>query len=156
MNKFALFAASLLMSASSFAQWTKPKAPAVSAMVVGEECYLYNKEADGFLLGANDYGTRASFSPTLGHKVYIEKGTADGSYYIANDVLQGWMAGGRGYMFMDNFSAVYVDNTKDGKTDNQYTFEAQSDGMYKIGLSAQNANNTPTNYPGVYFGAITS
>ena len=156
MNKFALFAASLLMSASSFAQWTKPKAPAVSAMVVGEECYLYNKEADGFLLGANDYGTRASFSPTLGHKVYIEKGTADGSYYIANDVLQGWMAGGRGYMFMDNFSAVYVDNTKDGKTDNQYTFEAQSDGTYKIGLSAQNANYTPTNYPGVYFGAITS
>lgn len=79
MNRFTLFVAFLLMSVASFAQWTKPAAPAVAPMTVGAELYLYNQGADGFLVGANDYGTRASVSPTLGHKVYIEKGTADGS-----------------------------------------------------------------------------
>lgn len=88
MNKFALLVASLFVSLASFAQWTKPTAPAVAPMAIGEELYLYNKEADGFLVGANDWGTRASVSPTLGHKVYIENGTADGSYYITNYVLQ--------------------------------------------------------------------
>lgn len=68
MNKIALFVASLLMSISSFAQWAKPAAPAVAPMSVDEECYLYNKGADGFLLGANDWETRASVSPTLGPK----------------------------------------------------------------------------------------
>ena len=156
MNRFALFVASLLVSAASFAQWTKPAAPAVASMKVGEECYLYNKEADGFLLGDNDYGTRASVSPTQGHKVYIENGTADGSYYIANDVLQGWMAGQRGYMFVNNLNEIWVDNTKDGKTENQYTFEAQGGDTYKIGLSAENKEYTPVGYPDAYLGIIPS
>jgi hypothetical protein len=150
MNKIALFVASLLMSISSFAQWTKPAAPAVAPMSVDEECYLYNKGADGFLLGANDWETRASVSPTLGHKVYIQNGTAEGSYYIANYVLKGGMKDQIGYMFMDAWDAIYVDNTKEGKENNQYTFEAQGDGTYKIGLSAQNKAFNPTEYAGAY------
>ncbi|MBQ9665878.1 MAG: hypothetical protein IJV33_05360 [Bacteroidaceae bacterium] len=156
MNKFVFFIASLFVSVTSFAQWTKPAAPAVAPMAVGEECYLYNKEADGFLLGANDWGTRASVSATLGHKVYIENGTADGSYYITNDVLQGGMAGQRGYMFIDALDAIWVDNTKDGKTNNQYSFVAQGGNTYKIGLSDQNAEYTPKNYPDAYLGIIPS
>ena len=154
MNKIALFVASLLMSISSFAQWTKPAAPAVAPMSVDEECYLYNKGADGFLLGANDWETRASVSPTLGHKVYIQNGTAEGSYYIANYVLKGDMKDQIGYMFMDAWDAIYVDNTKEGKENNQYTFEAQGDGTYKIGLSAQNKAFNPTEYAGAYLGVI--
>ncbi len=153
MNRFTLFVASLLMSVASFAQWTKPAAPAVAPMTVGAELYLYNQGADGFLVGANDYGTRASVSPTLGHKVYIEKGTADGSYYISNYVLEGWMAGEVGYMFMDG-EAVWVDNTKDGKTNNQYTLESQGGNTYKIGLSEQNTDNNPSEYPDAYLGVI--
>ena len=69
MNKIALFVASLFVSVASFAQWTKPTAPAVASLTVGQKCYLYNKDADGFLVGANEWGTRASISPTLGHAV---------------------------------------------------------------------------------------
>ena len=154
MRKLTLFIASLLVSVASFAQWTKPAAPAVTPMAVGEECYLYNRDADGFLVGANDWGTRASFSPTLGHKVYIENGTAEGSYYISNYVLEGGMANQIGYMFIDDLNAIWVDNTKDGKTNNQYTLEAQGDGTYKIGLSPMNAEYNPVNYPGAYLGVI--
>ena len=156
MNKFALLVASLFVSVASFAQWTKPTAPAVAPMAVGEELYLYNKEADGFLVGANDWGTRASVSPTLGHKVYIENGTADGSYYITNYVLQGGMANQIGYMFIEGVDAIWVDNTKDGKANNQYTFEAQGGGTYKIGLSEKNAEYTPNDYIGAYLGLIPS
>ena len=156
MNKLTLFVTSLLVSVSSFAQWVKPAAPAVATMEEGKECYLYNKGADGFLVGANDWGTRASISPTLGHKVYIEKGTDNGSYYIANDVLEGNMAGQRGYMFIDDWNGIWVDNTIDGKTNNQYTFEAQTGGTYKIGLSPKNEKFNPVDYPGAYLGIVPS
>lgn len=89
-SRFSILIASLLMCASAFAQWTKPALPASTPLEVGKECYLFNKDAGGFLVGANDYGTRASVSATLGHKVYIEQGTADGSYYISDYVLSGW------------------------------------------------------------------
>ncbi|MEE0519826.1 MAG: hypothetical protein UDK36_00270 [Bacteroidaceae bacterium] len=69
MRKILLTMTSLLVTTSMWAQWTKPAPPAVQEMKVGEECYLYNKMADGFLLGANDWNTRASVSQTLGHKV---------------------------------------------------------------------------------------
>ncbi|MCQ2213316.1 MAG: hypothetical protein MJZ36_06740 [Bacteroidaceae bacterium] len=155
-NRFTLFVATLLVCASSFAQWVKPAAPASTPLAVGEECYLYNKEADGFLLGANEWGTRASVSATLGHKVYIQNGTIDGSYYITNYVLQGGMQNQIGYMFVDGFDAIYVDNTIYGKTNNQYTFEAQGDGTYKIGLSAANETFKPSDFPGAYLGINTT
>jgi len=123
-------------------------------MEIGAELYLYNQDADAFFCGANDWGTRASVSPTLGHKVYIENGTVEGSYYLTNFVLQGGMANQIGYMFLDALDGVWVDNTKDGNTNNQYTFEAQADGTYKIGLSEANAEYNPKNYPGAYLGLI--
>lgn len=148
--------ASLWVCVSAFAQWTKPANPASTPLAVGQECYLFNKDAGGFLVGANDYGTRASVSATLGHKVYIEQGTTDGSYYISNYVLAGWMADQVGYMFMDAADAIYIDNTKDGKTNNQYTFEAQGDGTYKIGLSEANETFNPAGYAGAYLGINTT
>ena len=154
MKRLTFFVASVMMSIASFAQWTKPTAPAVEPMTVGQEVYLYNRDADGFLLGANDWGTRASVSQTLGHRIIIEAGTADGSYYITNFVLEGGMKEQWGYMFIDGWDAIWVDNTKDGKPNNQYTFEAQGDGTYKIGLSSQNTEYNPKNYPNAYLGTI--
>ena len=154
MKKLLLFATVLMVSVCSFAEWVKPANPQVSPMALGEELYLFNKEAGGFLVGANDWGTRASVSPTLGHKVYIEAGTVDGSYYISNYVLEGGMKDQIGYMFMDNLDNIWVDNTKDGKTENQYSFESQGDGTYRIGLSPANLEVNPTNYPGAYLGLI--
>ena len=153
-NRFTLFVASLLVCASSFAQWVKPAAPASTPLAVGEECYLYNKEADGFLLGANEWGTRASVSATLGHKVYIQNGTIDGSYYITNYVLDGGMKDQIGYMFFDDFKNIWVDNTIDGKKNNQYTFQAQGDGTYKIGLSDADPDFLPKDYANAYLGLI--
>ena len=152
MNKFALFVASLLMSVTSFAQWTKPAAPAVASLSTNQSCYLYNKDADGFYVGANDYGTRASVSQTSGYEVKIEQGTESDSYYISSYVLEGWMKNSWGYMFLDNFSAIYTDNTKEGKPNNQYTFVSQGDGTYKIGLSNKNSTFTATDYPTAFLG----
>ena len=154
MKRIAFIVASLLMSVASFAQWTKPAAPAVEPLQTGEEVYLYNRDADGFLVGANDWGTRASVSPTSGHKVIIEAGKGIDSYFITNYVLQGNMADQWGYMFIDAWDAIYVDNTKDGKKNNQYTFEVQNDGTYKIGLSSMNEEFVPANYPDAYLGTI--
>ena len=142
MKKFSIFFASLLVSVASFAQWTKPATPKAQALTVGAECYLFNIDAEGFLLGANDWGTRASVSPTLGHKVYIQNGTEAGSYYLTNYVLEGGMKDQIGYMFLDALDAVYVDNTIDGKKNNQYTFEDTGDHIYKIGLSPANLDFT--------------
>ena len=67
-------------------------APSAQSLATGQEFYLFNVEARAFLVGANEWGTRASVSPSLGHKVIIEQGTLSNSYYITNYVLQGKMA----------------------------------------------------------------
>ena len=141
MRKMYFMLASLWVSLASMAQWTKPALQA-QPMEVGRECYLYNVKAEGFLVGANDHGTRASVGATLGHKVKIEQGTSEGSYYLTNYVLAGGMANQWGYMFIEPFGLdnVYVDNTKDGKKDNQFTFTDKGDHVYQIGLSPQNEN----------------
>ena len=141
MRKMYFMLASLMVSLASMAQWTKPALQA-QPMEVGQECYLYNVKAEGFLVGANDYGTRASVGTTLGHKVKIEQGTSESSYYLTNYVLAGGMANQWGYMFIEPFGLdnVYVDNTKDGKKDNQFTFTDKGDHVYQIGLSPQNEN----------------
>lgn len=150
---------SLCVSNIASAQWTKPSAPASTPLVTSSECYLYNIGADGFLVGANDYGTRASVSQTSGYKVYLEPYTAEdvwdgSSYYITDSVKTGWMSGKLGYMFIDDLESIFVDNTKDGKKNNRYTFEEQEDGTYKIGLSATNADYNSVNYEGAYLGLI--
>ena len=70
---FTFLALSVLMVVGAYAQWTKPAAPASVPLQTGETLYLYNPDADGFFLGANDWNTRASVSGTKGYKVCIEK-----------------------------------------------------------------------------------
>ncbi len=61
-QKFLLLGAALMMSATVFAQWTKPVPSSTQDMVDDGETiqFLYNPGAGGFLAGANDYNTRAS------------------------------------------------------------------------------------------------
>lgn len=61
-QKFLLLGAALMMSASVFAQWTKPVPSSTQDMVDDGETiqFLYNTGAGGFLAGANDWNTRAS------------------------------------------------------------------------------------------------
>ena len=77
MKKTALFLATLLLSlATASAQWVRP-VPEFSDIVVDGSTvqYLYNVEAGGFLLGANDWNTRATLSKEKGYKMVFLKRT---------------------------------------------------------------------------------
>ncbi len=84
MKKKLLFVAALCCaSASSYAQWTKPTLKNVDFTLkevvnaagekeqVSDTLYLYNTEAPGFFVGANDWNTRAS-AGSHGYKVIIK------------------------------------------------------------------------------------
>ena len=145
-------ALSVLMVVSLFAQWTKPAAPASVPLQTGETLYLYNRDADAFFLGANDWGTRASVSSTKGYKVWVEKYDLDDiSYYLADSVETKSTVM---YTFIDAVDAIYVDREKTSTNDKLFTFEEQGDGTYRIGLSPANTTFTPERYPQAYLGII--
>ena len=73
LKKSTLFFAAFLAATTLLAQWAKPSLPAKKALALDEVVYLFNPGAEGFFLGANDWYTRASISPTRGYKVTIEK-----------------------------------------------------------------------------------
>lgn len=151
-RNFILFALFVLMSMGVSAQWTKPVAPASVPMQTNEAFYLYNPAADAFFLGANDWNTRASVSPTKGYKVWIEKYELDDiSYYLTSDVeTKGQVM----YTFIDGVESIWVDRNKTDDVQKLFTFEAQDDGTYRIGLSPENRSFNPETYPGAYLGLI--
>ena len=149
---FTFLALSVLMVVGAYAQWTKPAAPASVPLQTGETLYLYNPDADGFFLGANDWNTRASVIGTKGYKVWIEKYELDDiSYYLADSVeTKGQVM----YTFIDGVESIWVDRNKTDEVDKLFTFDAQPDGTYRIGLSPENKSFTPENYPAAYLGVI--
>ncbi len=157
-TKLLLFASLMLWSVGIFAQWTKPTPPAGEELKAGDEIYLYNVEADAFFLGANDWGTRASVNPTHGHKVWLEAYPDDAnSYYITNYVEQGNSANQILCLFIGKDEEdLWVDQAKETETDKLFTFNAQGDGTYKIGLSDKNKDFTPTAYEDTYLGLMPS
>lgn len=130
MKKPLLFLASLLMSVATFAQWTKP-APNATDMVLGDTLYLYNVEAAGFLVGANNWGTRASVGST-GYKVIIKTAYEDeeetvptGYYWICDSVesqnaVKAVFADAAGDSWVDNLEGANVDMWTIKKTDGYY------------------------------------
>ena len=149
---FTFFALSVLMAVGAYAQWTKPAAPASVPLQIGETLYLYNPAADAFFLGANEWNTRASVSATKGYKVWIEKYELDDiSYYLTSDVetKEQVMC-----TFIDGVESIWVDRNKADDVQKLFTFEAQDDGTYRIGLSPENRSFNPETYPGAYLGLI--
>lgn len=149
---FTFLALSVLMVVGAYAQWTKPAAPASVPLQTGETLYLYNPDADGFFLGANDWNTRASVSGTKGYKVWIEKYELDDiSYYLADSVeTKGQVM----YTFIDGVESIWVDRNKADDVQKLFTFEPQEGGTYRIGLSPENKSFNPETYPGAYLGVI--
>ena len=134
------------------AQWSKPAPPASVPMQTDEALYLYNPEADGFFLGANDWETRASVKGTKGYKIFLEKYELDDiSYYLADSVET---KGKIMYTFIDGVESIWVDREMESTVEKLFTFEKQSDGTYYIGLSPVNVNFNSENYPGAYLGLI--
>lgn len=152
MKKKLLLVAAICMSASGYAQWTKPEFKnsgfTLKEVVdengepetVSDTLYLYNKEAGGFLLGANDWNTRASVG-NKGYKVIIKKSTTDGCYLICDSVetQQAVKA-----MFADNEESIWVDNLN-GANVTEWKIEENGDGTYKItNAGKSNATGAPS------------
>ena len=151
-RRISLVVMAVLMCVGVYAQWTKPAAPNSVPMQTNEALYLYNPDADAFFLGANDWSTRASVSGTKGYKVWIEKYELDDiSYYLADSVET---KGKIMYTFLDGVESIWVDREKTDDVEKLFTFEAQSDGTYRIGLSPENRTFNPERYPGAYLGLI--
>ena len=64
-----------------------PAAPKATALVTDGSVkqYLYNVGAKGFFIGANDWGTRASFSAEKGYWVQITKNATGDTYTLKNE-----------------------------------------------------------------------
>ncbi len=155
-KRTTLLATLALLCTSAFAQWVKPTPPAGEELKASEEIFLYNVEADAFFLGANDWQTRASVSPTHGYKVWLDAHPDDAnSYYITNYIENGNPAGQTLCLFIgQNEEDLWVDHAKETDTDKLFTFNAQGDGTYKIGLSAKNKEFTPEYFPDTYLGIM--
>jgi len=138
----------MLVSLTAGAQWTKP-VPKGQPLATSAECYLYNVDADGFLCGANDWGTRASVVPMHGHKIWLEKFEYEGlawdgkSYFIWNAIEDGGMKGQNGVMFMSDASNFWVDravDSDDAKQFGGFVFVEQDDNIYKMQPTASTEN----------------
>ncbi len=159
-KKFTLFLCSMLFSIGTFAQgWVKPEAPAMMPLTADTECYLYNADADGFYLGANEYLTRASYDTVRGYKVYVKednrKGEFDGkSYLIQCYIEDGWNAGNSLYLYITDVNNIWIDQAIDGTNDKSFVFVKQDDSTFLIGLSDQNSDfKEEGGYEEVYLGA---
>lgn len=115
MKKSLLLLASLVMSIAASAQWTKP-VPKGTDMVMGDTLYLYNVEAGGFLMGANDWGTRASVSGGVGNKIIIKAVPDDeeGAVMICDSVMSGNQNGKIDALDCQGFDQIWVDGTEGG------------------------------------------
>ncbi len=129
-----------IVSLAANAQWTKP-VPKGQPLETSAKCYLYNVDADAFLCGANDWGTRASVKPMHGHLIWLEKFEFEGqpwdekSYFIWNAIEDGGMKGKDGVMFMSDASNFWVDRevtSEDAKQFGAFVFVDQGDNIYKF------------------------
>ena len=134
------------------AQWAKPTPPASTPLAVETQLYLYNVDAEKFFTGANEWGTRASLSATVGHCVTLQKVSGeDNAYHIMNaaDPTGTFLP-----LYIKGVDGIWVDESGENTGDDIFAFIPQGSDIYKIGLSAQNAVFNPTEYPDTYLGGI--
>ena len=114
---------------------TKPEAPeltATSALVTDGSVaqYLYNVEAKAFLIGGNDWGTRASYSATNGYPVKLTL-NEDGATYTFNDQLPN---GNWNSLDCQGVDQIWVDGAGRGG-DKMWTVTVAEDGSFTIANS---------------------
>lgn len=129
MSKFRYLCAFGLVSLSctvAKAQWMKPE-PATTSFDTYMNCYLYNKEAGGFLVGANEWGTRASISPTEASLSRFEPYNEKKNIYYIYDSGKSW-----GYLFCESSGNSYVDYNNQGDSQRQWQVTEQRDGSVEI------------------------
>ena len=139
MRKVLLSIVCLLTAFVASAQtWTAPAAPEQTDLKTGEELYLYNVGSIAFMLGANEWGTRASVSPTHGYKVFVQpvEGRAD-TYYLTDLVENKNNQLMYTYAYVnDGFESIWVDydypTDESGERSMVWTLTKQTDGCYEI------------------------
>ena len=111
---------------SAFASQQVPKASPLATD--GETIqYLYNVDAKAFIVGANDWNTRASFSPNEGHQFKV-KDNGNGTF-----TLNDWVARDNKWSSMDcqGPDNLWVDGA--GRTgDGKFTIAFNDDGTFTI------------------------
>ena len=131
MKKSLLLLATLGMSSAAFAQWAKPVVT-TQDMTLNDTVYLYNTEYVGFLVGGNDWNTRASVG-TKGYKVIIKESEEAGYYYICDSVET---KGNVQAMYAYDEQSIWVDNLsadKDKINIDTWSITKLEDGSYQIG-----------------------
>ena len=116
-----------MVSAQAQAQEPQaPTAPKASALVTDGSVkqYLFNVGAKGFFIGANDWGTRASFSADKGYWVKMTK--SGDTYILANEAKNGNSAD------CQAVDQIWVDG-KDRAGDGKWTITTNEDGSFKLG-----------------------
>ena len=143
MKKTLLLIASVMMgTVAAFAQWTKP-VPEFTALADDGETiqYLYNVEYGGFLLGANDWNTRASLSKVNGYKMKFKKNYSE--YEDAEQTIP-LEESFTGYSFLDSVETKSAWNEFDCQGfDNIWCDGAgrAGAGMWKIASIGENKYN---------------
>ena len=140
MKKQLLLLVGLLWTLVGMAQWTKPM-PVRATLTAEETLYLFNEDYEGFLIGANDWGTRASLSRTAGYQVkmvkYEHDGAWDGQSYVLTDFAES--KGEWRFMDLQGIDGTWIDREMDNtKNFRVLTLLPQGDNVYEIGLSDGN------------------
>ena len=147
-QKFAFLFASMLISLTAMAQWTKPVPATVDtyqystlAAEGGDTVvyYLYNKDAGAFYTQGNSWDTQASIGAT-GLKVlvskYAEEGADwDGKTVIITDYAHHYNSTDYSWMLMyieDDKAWADRDVDAEGKADYKWEIEANGTGVYRI------------------------
>ena len=118
-----LLAAMLLVSTASFADRVLPRPASQPVQTNGSNQYFYNVEYGAFLVGANDWGTRASVARDKGLAIAVTS-TGTGIYKL-------------GAMSPDGVDGVWIDGSRDGNQ--TFGFNA---------LAGNNVQITNSKFPG--------
>ena len=151
-NKLLLILLTLATAMTASAQWSKPSAPAPAKMSVGAELYLYNPGVEAFFVGANEYGTRASYSVTSGHRVVLVASADDANSYQITNAADGsdtFLP-----LYILGVNGVWVDESGTNTGDDLFTFVSLGNDQYRISLSELNSEFKPSLYPDTYLGVI--
>lgn len=134
---------------SSASAWEKPAAPAVQALATdGEtEQYIYNEGAGGFLVGDNNWYTRASALKNLGYKWKVLIVDETMPYYALMDNVERNNDGkpcdwGYRRMFCDNASAIWVDNDN-GLNNATWKIDFLAGNKFTISNDGADSNGNP-------------
>lgn len=123
--------------------WQRPQL-ATSGIVAGQECYLYNVDAQRFYTEGNSHGTQASVGDEGLKCKFVQNGEV---MKLTNYSLsqKAWRT-----MFITTNGAMYVD--AESNSECWWKIADNGDGTFKMMMAAPNKTYNQENYPGAMMG----